>query len=197
MRRKPLPGKHDRRLGHARTLNSMPSSAILSPEPTRQRRKSGLIGLWYTCVPLGDAVPKPLGFIALCQKHGSGEGDVPQRQRRPCPWTVAALGMLAGRAGSQTPRRAAALRAERIALGVPTCPPRRRMEYTRDRGPRKETSHSKRQVGGQPGRWCRSSWNTDRLCSSCFWHRAENPRGPGTASPRAGRCPISKNAKAG
>jgi len=151
MRRRPVPGKHYRRLDHDCILNSMTSAATLSAEPTGQWLKLGLIRLPQTSVALGDAVPKPLGFVALCQKHGRGEGDVSQRQRRPCPWTVAALGLLAGRAGSQTPRRTAALRAEGIAFGVPTCPPRRRMEYVRDRDSRKETSPSRRQVGGQMG----------------------------------------------
>jgi len=202
MRRKPFPGKHYRRLGHACTSNSMTSAAILSAEPTGQRLKLALIRLSRTSVALGDAVPKPLGFVALCQKHGRGEGDVPQRQRRPCPWTAAALRMLAGRAGSQTPRRTAALRAEGIAFGVPTCPPRRRMEYIRDRVLRKETSPGRRQVGcgqgtvadsgrtrqvgGLTGRRCRSAWNTDRHCSSCSWPKAENPGGLGAGPQEIG-----------
>jgi len=51
--------------------------------------------------------------------------------------------------------------------------------------------------GRTEGKWCRSSWNTARLGSPCFWPKAGNPRGPGTASPAAGRCPISKYARAG
>jgi len=191
MRRTPFPGKHYRPMGHAwhSDLNDF-SRQPLGRTDWAEAQRLGLIGLSHTCVALGDAVPKPLGFVALCQKHGSGEGDVPQRQGRPCPWTVAALGLLAGRAGSQAPRRAAALRAEGVVFGVPTYLPPRRVEYTHDRGPRKETSYSRRQVGGKTDRRGRSSWNTDRLCSSCLWHEAEHPRGPGTASPAAGRWPI-------
>ena len=50
MRRKPFPGKHYRRLGHACILNSMTSAAILSAEPIGQRLKlgqpGGNLGLW-------------------------------------------------------------------------------------------------------------------------------------------------------
>jgi|GEM_PF-4985602 len=83
----------------------------------------------------GDAVPNPLGFVALRQKHDMGEGDEPHRQRRPCPWTVALPRRGLSPGGGLLPSR---------ALSPPW-----RMEYIRDRDLRQEIRPSRRQAGGQ------------------------------------------------
>jgi hypothetical protein len=57
----------------------------------------------------GDAVPKPLGFIAGDQRHDKRmrRRCIAERQRRPCPWTVAALGLFPNRALSSPTARSA------------------------------------------------------------------------------------------
>jgi|GEM_PF-2747508 len=90
-----------------------------------------------TSMAFGDAVPNPLGFVALRQKHGIGEGDEPHRQRRPGPWTVALPQRGLSPEGGLLPSRA---------------------------GPATRDPPEQTPGGRTEGKWCRFRWNTDRLC---------------------------------
>jgi len=96
-----------------------------------------LIRFSRTSMAFGDAVPSPLGFVALRQKHGIGEGDEPHRQRRPGPWTVALPQRGLSPEGGLLPSRA---------------------------GPATRDPPEQTPGGRTEGKWCRFRWNTDRLC---------------------------------
>ena len=78
----------------------------------------------------------------------------PYRRHGPCHWTTAALGVLAGRAGSET---------RYVAFGVPTYPPQQQIQSTCDGHWRQEAS---------------------RAYFSCYWPNATNAGGLGAEPPR-------------
>ncbi len=125
-----------------------------------------LIRFSRTSMAFGDAVPAPLGFVALRQKHGIGEGDEPHRQRRQ----VLDRGPPAN-AGSR--RRAG-------------CWPQQSGTCDKISAGADARREDRKQVVS-------FSWNTDRLCSApgVSGPKREIPGVTGTASRRPVVAPIS------